>query len=202
MHRAMVFKARQTRPTMGLPMLDPFAHDRFLFNPKLLSFGYEYVIDDEVGHHLMLVVKRAFSLALHVKVFADEACTQRLLTVRQDSPWQFFVNDYTVYDGAGQPIAAIRRDPLIARALWSSFRGSRFSVTDNRLQPAAVAEPEFDLLGYNWQINAPNGAMLGRWSRRLALTDKHTLDLSADVMRSFNRRIAVALGILLDFACR
>src|SRR5437870_12935697 len=120
MHRAVVFKARQPHPAALGATEDAFAYDRFLFNPKLLSVGYQYGIDDDQGHQIMLVVKRVFSPVLPVEVFGDASRTRRLLIVRQDSPWQLITNEYTIYDGAGQAVAAIRRDPMIGGMLSST----------------------------------------------------------------------------------
>lgn len=202
MHRAIVFRARQPRPATRPSTVDPFAHYRFFFNRRLLSLGYEYVITDEQGRELMLVVKRLFSLVLHVDVYADEDCRQRLLTVRQDRPFQLLWNDYTIYDGAGVQIGTVRREPMMGRIFWGALLRSRLTVSDADLKPVAVAEPEYDVLIVNWRIATSDGAMLGVWQRRITLTEKHVLDLSADIMRSFDRRLAVALGVLLDFVCR
>ena len=210
MRGPIVLRARREppEPPEQLPLrpstVDGFAFDRLYYNPNLLSFGYEYSIDNEAGEKLLIVRKRPLSLVLHSEVFPDDLGSQCLLTVRQDSFWQIVVTTYTVYDHAGQPIAQVRREPDLNVGSWygPGVWFAHFVMTDAALNVVAEAHPEGDLLGWNWVISSPTSGMLGQWTRRLSLTDKHTLDLSADIQRSFDRRLAVALGVLLDFASR
>jgi len=45
-----------------------------------------------------------------------------------------------------------------------------------------------------------NNKEVGRFIRKWTISDKYILDLSSDPSRLFDRRLAVALGILLDSA--
>ena len=40
--------------------------------------------------------------------------------------------------------------------------------------------------------------MIGEFNRKLTLLDRYVLDLTADRERVFDRRIALALGVMLD----
>jgi hypothetical protein len=40
--------------------------------------------------------------------------------------------------------------------------------------------------------------VIGEFNRKLTLLDRYVLDLTADRQRSFDRRIALALGVMLD----
>jgi hypothetical protein len=40
--------------------------------------------------------------------------------------------------------------------------------------------------------------VVGEFRRKLTILDRYVLDLSADKARAFDRRIAVALGVMLD----
>ena len=49
------------------------------------------------------------------------------------------------------------------------------------------------------KIYVPDGTTeLGRFNRKLTLFDKYVLDMTSDGARTLDRRIAVALGVLLD----
>ncbi len=203
MHRAVVLKPRKPRQTpqpqrQWQPYLgDPFAHDVFFFRAPLLGFGYEYAIADEAGTDILFARKRLFSFVHHVDVYAAGSDAP-VLVVRQDSPFQFIVRQYTVFDAAGQPIAAISQEPQMGFSLFGGYWRCRYTVTGATLDTAARVEPEMDLVGANCSIFGGAGYMVGRWVWRLSLTDQHTLDLTTDPGRSFDRRLAVALGVLLE----
>ena len=40
--------------------------------------------------------------------------------------------------------------------------------------------------------------MIGEFRRKMTILDRYALDLTADRARAFDRRIAVALGVMLD----
>jgi hypothetical protein len=61
--------------------------------------------------------------------------------------------------------------------------------------------PAFGLLRTNYVIvrgSSADGDRLGEFNRKLTLFDRYVLDLSADPTRSLDRRIALAMGVLLD----
>lgn len=57
-----------------------------------------------------------------------------------------------------------------------------------------------DFLRTNFVIAGPDGRKIGEFIRRFTLTDKYVLDLTSDPARTFDRRIGVALAVLLDTA--
>ena len=46
--------------------------------------------------------------------------------------------------------------------------------------------------------SSADGERLGEFNRKLTLFDRYVLDLSADPTRSLDRRIALAMGVMLD----
>jgi hypothetical protein len=59
----------------------------------------------------------------------------------------------------------------------------------------------FGLLRTNFVIvdgSNPGGLVLGEFNRKFTLFDRYVLDLSLDPTRSLDRRVAVALGVMLD----
>lgn len=205
MRRAIVFRpTRPAPPASYAPaQTDPFTYDRYLFNPCLLSFGTEYVIDDEDGQPLLFVRRRPLSLVLHIEVLSAEN-NQTVLTIHQDSLFQWFGNTYTVYDGLGNVTATVRRQPYGSMGLfWSNWRMGSWTLFGADMSPMVRAEPDPTLVMLNWIFEGPTGAVVGFWQHRLSLMDKHRLDLQPDITRSVDRRFAIALGILIELVtCR
>jgi len=47
-------------------------------------------------------------------------------------------------------------------------------------------------------VRGADAEIFGEFNRKFTLLDRYVLDLSADPARTFDRRIAVALGVMLD----
>jgi hypothetical protein len=47
-------------------------------------------------------------------------------------------------------------------------------------------------------VRGSDEAVLGEFNRKFTLFDRYVLDLSADPDRAFDRRVALALGVMLD----
>jgi hypothetical protein len=61
-----------------------------------------------------------------------------------------------------------------------------------------VLGPFFGLLRTNFVFQRPDGEVLGEFNRKLTLLDRYILDLTADAERVFDRRVALASGVMLD----
>jgi len=61
-----------------------------------------------------------------------------------------------------------------------------------------VLGPLFGLLRTNFVFLRPDGEVLGEFNRKFTLLDRYVVDLSADTDRALDRRIALAMGIMLD----
>jgi hypothetical protein len=44
----------------------------------------------------------------------------------------------------------------------------------------------------------PGGQVVGEFNRKFTLLDRYVLDLSKDPSRALDRRVAVAMGVMLD----
>jgi len=114
-----------------------------------------------------------------------------------------------VVDAAGEPIGRLSKN-----VLYDLFR-KRWRVTAADGRPLCTAfedsiilsllrrliGPLYGLLRTNFLIvrgeNA-DGERLGEFNRKFTLFDRYVLDLKADPLRSLDRRLAVALGVMLD----
>jgi len=47
-------------------------------------------------------------------------------------------------------------------------------------------------------VRGEHAEVFGEFNRKFTLLDRYVLDLSADPARTFDRRVALALGVMLD----
>jgi hypothetical protein len=93
-----------------------------------------------------------------------------------------FRKAWKVYDAAGEKLILLAREDSIIKSMLRRLMG-----------------PMLGLLRTNFVLLQPNSeVVLGEFNRKLTLMDKYVLDLSADTNREVDRRLAVALAILLD----
>jgi len=107
----------------------------------------------------------------------------------------------------GEPLATLRKTYLhnIVRKRWY--------VTTPRGEPIAMAIEDsivlsllrrvlgtfFGFLRTNFIfVRGRDEEVFGEFNRKFTLLDRYVLDLSADAGRTFDRRLAVALGVMLD----
>jgi hypothetical protein len=143
----------------------------------------------------------------HVTIYRDETRREILLRVRQDQRVAFFTRTYTVMSATGEPLAVFRKTYLhnIVRKRWY--------VTAPGGEPLALAIEDsillsllrrvlgtfFGFLRTNFVlVREPHAEIFGEFNRKFTLLDRYVLDLSADHARAFDRRVAVALGVMLD----
>lgn len=150
-----------------------------------------------------------FSPKRHVSFYRTKDRTGRLLEVKQDSKWQLFKATYTVMDPDDQPLARFSKN------IFSNILRKCWRCTTPEGEPICCAYEDsiilallrrflgtmFGLLRTNFVIvsgaNA-SGQVLGEFNRKFTLFDRYVLDLSPDATRSLDRRVALALGVMLD----
>ena len=114
---------------------------------------------------------------------------------------------YTVRDARGRPLARLAKNWLYnaIRKRWYVY------APDGRLLFLAKEDsvilsllrrflgPLFGLLRTNF-IFLPAGTedVIGEFKRKFTILDRYVLDLTADPRRLMDRRIALALGVMLD----
>ncbi len=142
----------------------------------------------------------------HVTVYRDESRREVLLRILQDQRLAVAFRTYTLTTAAGTALARLRRDYVrgLFRKRWTveteTGQGVASAVEDSLVLSLLrrVLGPLFGLLRTNFVLLAADGAALGEFNRKLTLLDRYVLDLREDVERRLDRRVAVALGILLD----
>jgi hypothetical protein len=145
----------------------------------------------------------------HVTFYRDQSKRERLLEILQDKKFQPIMTTYTVRDARGRPIARLGKNILFNffRKRWYVWTpGPERTVLFLAKEDSVILSllrrflgPLFGLLRTNF-IFLPAGTddVIGEFKRKFTILDRYVLDLSADPERLMDRRIAVALGVMLD----
>jgi hypothetical protein len=159
---------------------------------------------------LTFAVGVALSPRRNIDFYADETRQQPLLQVLQDKKFFVITATYTVLTPAGELLGRMRKNYLynIFRKKWEVF------APDGRLILLAREDslilsllrrflgPFFGLLRTNFILLTPGEGgeerIRGEFNRKFTLFDRYVLDVSRDRPRTIDRRLAVALGVLLD----
>ncbi|HEU4566337.1 MAG TPA: hypothetical protein VFS05_16860 [Gemmatimonadaceae bacterium] len=155
----------------------------------------------------LFVVSAALSKERHVTFYRDERRTEQVLRVLQDSKWQVIVRTFTVRDDKGRLLAHFSKNLLsnILRKRWE-VRGVRRELLFVAREDSIILSllrrflgPLFGFLRTNFVFQAPGSdRALGEFRRKMTILDRYVLDLSEDAQRTVDRRVALALGVMLD----
>jgi hypothetical protein len=153
-----------------------------------------------------LVVSMSMRPLRHVTVYRDETRAESLLRVLQDQRWAVLTRTYTVVTAGGEILARLRKRYVhnVIRKRWY-VEGPTGPVVALAIEDSIVLSllrrvlgSLFGLLRTNFQLIRPDGTPLGEFNRKFTILDRYVLDLSADPERYLDRRVALALGIMLD----
>jgi len=147
------------------------------------------------------------SVKRHVTFCLDEEGQNAVLTVIQHEKIYFLKANYTVTDGEGRPVALLRKKYIydIFRKRWDCFRpdGSLWCVVREDSFILSLMRrflgPLFGALRTNFIFTDPaSGDVLGEFNRKFTILDRYVLDMTADPSRTIDRRVALAIGVMLD----
>jgi hypothetical protein len=141
--------------------------------------------------------------------YPDDRKQAVLLTVTQDYFVQFPATRFTLRDPAGQTIAVYKKNRFtdFLRKRWWVYGpdgallmfAREDSIILSLLRRLTGLLVDFAAFRTNFVLYAPDGErVLGEFNRKLTIFDRYTLDLSEDADRAIDRRVALALGVLLD----
>jgi len=174
---------------------------RLLFSGnELLAIGLMIAGNIALGYAAALLLPYR-----DIAIYSDESQQIRLLAVCQQNKIGWY-RRFVLYDCMGNIVAMLRRPTLrsMFRATWIAETpdGQLISVAREDSLARAVLRrylgPLFGILRTNFNFEFPNGAVYGLYNRKLTLNDQYLLDLRGDPGRTVDRRVALALGILLD----
>lgn len=150
---------------------------------------------------IMLMPKR------HIHFYSNVAKIDKLLDVYQDRKIVLLNATYTLAISDGAVLAKLHKNYLtnIFRKRWYIYApdGSEIAIAREdsvvRSMLRRVLGPMFGLLRTNFVIHKPDlHTLLGEFNRNFTLLDRYVLDLTSDTAGYLDRRIAVALGVMLD----
>lgn len=153
-----------------------------------------------------LVVSMSARPRRHVTVYRDDSRRKILLRVLQDQRIAVLTRTYTVSLPDGTALARLRKRYLhnIVRKRWH-VEAPGGSTIATAMEDSIVLSllrrvlgPLFGVLRTNFVIVRGDGDVLGEFNRKFTLLDRYVLDLAADADRTLDRRVALALGVMLD----
>jgi len=142
----------------------------------------------------------------HVSFYTSEDKQVRVLEVLQDQKLHFITATFTIFGADGTVLGQFRKNYLfnLIRRKWDVLDPYGKVVWVAREDSIILSlirrvVPFMGLLRTNFIFQrAGSDSVLGEFRRRMTILDRYVLDLSADRARTFDRRIAVALGVMLD----
>jgi uncharacterized protein YxjI len=154
-----------------------------------------------------VVVGVALAPKRHVHFYRDANKKELLLQVDQDQKFAWFVATFTVKDGEGKVLARLRKNYLhnILRKRWDCFdpEGKTLSVIREDSLILSILRrflgPFFGLLRAQFVFfKGDSEDLIGEFNRKFTLLDRYVLDLGADREEHLDRRIGLAIGVMLD----
>jgi uncharacterized protein YxjI len=173
--------------------------------------GVAVAIAITLGILLAFIAAAATFLALvpkrHITFYSDDTKSHRLLEVLQDQKVALINATYTVNSPEGECLARLRKNYLFNffRKRWYGYRpdGSELLVAMEDSLILSILRrflgSFYGLLRTNFIVLKPDQeTLLGEFNRKFTLLDRYVLDLSHDRSHYLDRRIAIAVGVMLD----
>jgi hypothetical protein len=196
-------------------MTEPFAYDRFLVDQLVRPMVNLYRVtplaagETPAGGPVAFVRQKRMALKEDIRFFADDTESQELFRIKARSMIEIGGRyDVTTPDGdrIGVLEKAFRQSLL--RSTWRilDLDEQEVALAQERSLAAAIVRRAIDFvpdvgglipIPYNFDILV-DGGRVGRMDRKFQLRDRYVLDLSDDVGRRIDRRMAIALAIGLD----
>ena len=149
----------------------------------------------------------ALSVKRHITFYRDQSKRERLLSILQDKKFQPVTMTYTVRDARGRPIARFGKNWLFnffrkRWYVWGPDGQVLFLAKEDSIILSLLRRflgPLYGLLRTNF-IFLPAGTedVIGEFKRKFTILDRYVLDMTSDPQRLMDRRIAIALGVMLD----
>ncbi|MDY6992206.1 MAG: hypothetical protein SVR94_06305 [Pseudomonadota bacterium] len=143
----------------------------------------------------------------HIEIYRDDSQQELLLHISQEQKIEFLNATFVLRDADNQVLARFRKNYIynILRRRWYCYtpEGTLFCVAKEDSIILSLLRRFlghfFGLLRTNFIIlKGATTQVIGEFNRKYTLLDRYVLDMSADSTRDIDRRIALALGVLLD----
>lgn len=131
---------------------------------------------------------------------------EKLMQAHQDKKFEFFTTTFTLRDGKGRLLCRIKKN------LFSNIFRKKWRMLSIGGKPLLIAKedsiilsllrrllgPLFGLLRTNFVFTDGADKHVGEFQRKMTILDRYSLDMSADRNRHVDRRLALAMGVILD----
>ena len=155
---------------------------------------------------VLIIAGMKLSKKRHVSFYTGEDRQVCVLEVLQDQKLHFINATYTVLAADGTVLGQFRKNYLfnLIRRKWDVLDPSG-NVTWVAREDSIILSlirrvvPYMSLIRTNFIFQRPGSdKIVGEFRRKMTILDRYSLDLTADRTRAFDRRVAVALGVMLD----
>jgi uncharacterized protein YxjI len=154
----------------------------------------------------LIVVGVGLSKKRHVTFYRGQQKGDKVLEILQFKKFEFFTSTFVVQDAHGQPIAKLQKNMLsnILRKRWRAQTMDGLPILEAREDSMILSllrrllGPFFGLLRTNFILIDPTGKLVGEFQRKFTILDRYALDMKADANRNIDRRLAIAVGVVLD----
>jgi uncharacterized protein YxjI len=167
---------------------------------RIFSLIGTLVVLGATGFVFFLLVPRR-----HVTFYKDDSKTEKILEILQLNKVEFPYANFSILDAAGNLIGSFRKNVLFdyVRRRWQVMNANGLNLCTAKEDSIILSLlrrtgiPIFQLMRTNF-IFLRGEEVIGEFNRKFTLLDRYVLDLTADPQRTFDRRLAVALGVMLD----
>jgi uncharacterized protein YxjI len=197
------------------PLSPELQYDRFLIDQLLRPIANLYRItplaagETPAGPPVAFVRQRKLAVREDIRFFADEGETTELFRIAARQWLDTGGSKYDVVAADGERLGVLHHTlRSFIRTTWSVQDGSEqeLAVVQERSFVGAILRRAVDFfpdygslipIPYNFDILGA-GEVIGRMDRKFQVRDRYVLDLSGDVERRIDRRVAIALAVGLD----
>ncbi len=188
-------------------MSELFSAERYLVRRKVFKLaGGAFHVYDPAGTVVAYSEQKAFKLKEDIRVFADETKTRELLTIQARQIMDFSAA-YDVTDAlTGEKVGALQRrgGKSILRDEWAILDASDTpvgTIIEDSMGYALIRRLLTNLVPQKYDIFFPDvttGQKIANMDQQFnPFVYKLDVDLSADVEKRFDRRLAISAAILL-----
>jgi hypothetical protein len=154
----------------------------------------------------LFVVGTVLSKKRHVTFYRGQQKGEKVLDILQFKKFEFFTSTFIIRDAKGAPLGKAKKNLFtnLIRKKWRlmTLGGKDILVAkeDSIILSLLrrVLGPLFGLLRTNFVFEDGAGRHVGEFQRKATILDRYALDMRADLSRNVDRRLALALGVLLD----
>ena len=157
---------------------------------------------------IAFVRQKRMAIKEDIRFYADESETRELWRIKARSMMEFS-GRYDVTTPEGETIGVLGKvfGKSLLRSTWQilDVAGQELAIAQERSPAVAILRRVIEVVPYGDFVPIPfhftidaGERHIGDLNRRLGFRDTYDLDVSGDVERTIDRRLAVTLGIALD----